>query len=60
MQIWSFFFGDRQQKNGPALEEFWGEPQDREQYAMERLFPVSPAKSDLPVAYALSRADNRE
>ena len=54
-EIWSFLFQDHPEKDGPALEEFWGEPQDREQYAMERLFqcPIQPAKSDRPVAYAL-------
>jgi anaerobic magnesium-protoporphyrin IX monomethyl ester cyclase len=35
-EVWSFFFRDRQQKNGPTLEDFWGESQEREQYAMER------------------------
>jgi anaerobic magnesium-protoporphyrin IX monomethyl ester cyclase len=35
-EIWEFFFRNQLQKNGPALEDFWGEPQDGEQYAMER------------------------
>jgi anaerobic magnesium-protoporphyrin IX monomethyl ester cyclase len=35
-EIWNFLFRDRHQKNGLNLEEFWGEPQDGEQYAMER------------------------
>lgn len=48
-EIWSFLFRDHLQKNGPSLEVFWGEPQDGEQYAMERYskmdnfyFPVRP------------------
>jgi len=35
-EIWNFFFHDHYTKDGPALEEFWGEPQDEEEYAMER------------------------
>jgi anaerobic magnesium-protoporphyrin IX monomethyl ester cyclase len=35
-EIWNFLFRDHPKKDGPSLEEFWGEPQDEEQYAMER------------------------
>jgi anaerobic magnesium-protoporphyrin IX monomethyl ester cyclase len=35
-EIWKFFFRNPLYKNGPTLEEFWGEPQDGEQYAMEK------------------------
>jgi anaerobic magnesium-protoporphyrin IX monomethyl ester cyclase len=35
-EVWSFFFRDHHQKDGPTLEEFWGEPQDGEPYSTER------------------------
>jgi len=39
-EIWCFLFQDHQLNKGPTLEEFWGEPQDREQYAMERNYKM--------------------
>jgi anaerobic magnesium-protoporphyrin IX monomethyl ester cyclase len=39
-EIWNFFFRDHPIKKGPSLEEFWGKPQDREQYAMQRTCEV--------------------
>ncbi len=61
-EICNFLFGDHPQKKGPALEAFWGEPQDKEQYPMERLFqrPVGLAKSGLTVVYARSGSDREE
>lgn len=35
-EIWKFFIRNSLLKNGPALEDFWGEPQDGEQYALDR------------------------
>jgi anaerobic magnesium-protoporphyrin IX monomethyl ester cyclase len=35
-EIWNFFVKDSTQKNGSSLGEFWGEPQDWEQYALGR------------------------
>jgi anaerobic magnesium-protoporphyrin IX monomethyl ester cyclase len=37
-EIWSFLFRDHLKKDGPSLEKFWGDPQDDEQYAMERYY----------------------
>jgi anaerobic magnesium-protoporphyrin IX monomethyl ester cyclase len=37
-EIWDFLFRDHHQKNGLTLDEFWGEPQEGEQYAMERYY----------------------
>ena len=37
-EIWNFLFRDHHQKDGLTLEEFWGEPQDREQDVIERNF----------------------
>lgn len=34
-EIWNFLFKDRHLKKSISLEEFWGEPQDEEQEAME-------------------------
>jgi anaerobic magnesium-protoporphyrin IX monomethyl ester cyclase len=61
-EICNFLFGDHPQKKGPALEAFWGEPQDKEQYPMERLFQrsVGLAKSGLTVVYARSGSDREE
>jgi hypothetical protein len=39
-EIWSFLYRDHLQKKGPSLEEFWGEPQDGEQYAMGRHYKM--------------------
>jgi anaerobic magnesium-protoporphyrin IX monomethyl ester cyclase len=35
-EIWNFLFRAHPKKDGPSLEEFWGEAQDEEQHAMER------------------------
>ena len=35
-EIWNFLFRDHPKKDGLTLENFWGEPQDGEQYAMDR------------------------
>jgi anaerobic magnesium-protoporphyrin IX monomethyl ester cyclase len=35
-EIWSFLFREQHRKNGPTLEDFWGDPQDEEQFAMEK------------------------
>jgi anaerobic magnesium-protoporphyrin IX monomethyl ester cyclase len=40
-EIWGFLFRDHLHKNGPTLEEFWGEPQDREDYALRRSCKVN-------------------
>ena len=33
-EIWNFLFRDKRLKNGPALTEFWGAPQDEQEEAM--------------------------
>jgi anaerobic magnesium-protoporphyrin IX monomethyl ester cyclase len=60
-EIWDFLFRDRQQKNGLALEDFWGKPQEREQNAMQGLVRCQPirrnaiAKSSVPCSDAGGR-----
>jgi anaerobic magnesium-protoporphyrin IX monomethyl ester cyclase len=34
-EISNFLFRDRHVKNGPTLSEFWGEPQDAEENALQ-------------------------
>ncbi len=34
-ELWGFLFRDRRRKDGPTLAEFWGEPQDAQEEAME-------------------------
>jgi anaerobic magnesium-protoporphyrin IX monomethyl ester cyclase len=34
-EIWNFIINDHREQNGPSLEEFWGEPQESEQYTLE-------------------------
>jgi anaerobic magnesium-protoporphyrin IX monomethyl ester cyclase len=40
-EIWSFLFRDRLKKDGPSLEEFWGEPQDGERFAMGKCHKIN-------------------